>query len=152
MKLLKVTPFLTLILAIMGGSSLRIGGCPVLPAFFLIPVYYWLVYRSDLLPLWSLFAVGLFYDALLSHELGLTSLFLMLSSFFGHYIRPYLTPYHFLFIWGAFGIYSFIYLTFFSLCASGSWPFFTSWLYGILLYPSLAYGLSHLHTRLHSYD
>jgi len=146
-----IFPFFTLILILLGGSHVTLGGYPVMPAVFLIPVYYWLVFRPDWLPLWSLFGVGLFYDALMAHDLGLSSFLLMLSSVLGQYIRPFLIPHNFLFMWGIFGVYSLLYLTIYGCLVSGGLSFVISWGYGFLIYPLMAFGLSHLHQRLQSY-
>ena len=146
--LLKTLPFWSVIFLIIGGSNLRIGEYPVLPALFLIPIYYWLVFRPDWLPLWSLFIIGIFYDALMGTDLGLTSLLLMLSTLVGYYVRPLLNPQYFLLIWGIFCFYSFCYLSLYGFLTSGGISLLFSWLYGILLYPLMAWPLSHLHKRL----
>lgn len=146
-----VIPFFTILFIIMGMCTLRIGGYPLLPAFFLIPVYYWIVFRPEWVPLWSLFIIGIFYDSLMGHELGLSSLLLIFSSYLGQYIRPYLIPHYFSFIWGMFGLYSFLYLILFSFFVSSNVPILVSWFYGLLFYPLVVWGLSHLHLRLQSY-
>lgn len=151
MKILKILPVLSILFMIMGGCSLSIGSYPLLPPLFLIPVYYWLIYRPDWIPLWSLFLMGLFYDALLGNELGISSVLLMTSSFLGQYIRPLLSPHLFHLIWGGFAIYSFTYLILYGVLTLGTFPYFVSWIYGIILYPLIAWGLSHLHLRLQSY-
>ena len=149
-RFLKTFPSLSIFFLIMGGSSLTLGGYPLLPSFFLIPVYYWLVFRPDWLPLWSLFGIGLFYDSLLGYELGFSSLLLMGSSLLGQYIRPLLSSHRFLLIWGAFGIYSLGYIIIFGFFTSGGLPLFVSWMYGVILYPLIASLFSHLHVRLQS--
>lgn len=150
-SLLKSLPFLSVLFLIMGGCSLRMGGYPLLPALYLIPVYYWLVFSPMRLPLWSLFGIGLFYDALIGNELGFSSLLLMLSGFLAPYIRPLLISHSFPLIWGAFGLYSFIFLVFYGLFLGGGVSLIASWFYGIILYPPLAWILSQLHLRLRSY-
>src|SRR5437773_7376015 len=132
---LKTLPFFTIIFRIIGSANLRIGDYPLLPALVLIPVYYWLVFRPDWLPLWSLFVIGLFYDALMGTELGISSLLLMLSTFIGHYVRPLLNPQHFPLMWGIFCFYSFCYLILYGLLTSGGLPLLFSWLYGLIFYP-----------------
>lgn len=149
--LLKTIPFFTVIFTILAGCSLRIGGYPLLPALFLIPIYYWLVFRPDWLPLWALFVIGLFYDSLLGHELGYSSFLLILSSILAHYVRPFLSPHHFFSTWGTFGLYSFGYLILHGFFVSAGVAFFISWGYGIILYPLVAWVLGHLHLRLQSY-
>lgn len=151
MKALKILPAFTLLGAILGGSCLTLGGYPLLPSLFLIPVYYWLVYCPHLLPLWSLFLLGLFYDALVGNELGISSVLLMTSSFLAQYLRPFLNPHLFYYIWGGFMIYSLGYLGFYALLTLGGLPLLFSWIYGLVLYPLMAWGLTTLHARLQSY-
>lgn len=147
----KTLPFFSILFILMIGCTLCIAGYPLLPALFLIPVYYWLVFRPDWLPLWSLFGIGLFYDALMGNELGLSSLLLMLSFFAGQYVRPFLSSHHFPLIWGAYVLYSFSYLILYGVVVSGELPLLVSWIYGVILYPLGAWILSHLHLRLRSY-
>jgi len=149
--LLKTLPFWSVIFFIIGGSNVRIGEYPVLPALFLIPLYYWLVFRPDWLPLWGLFIIGIVYDALMGTGLGVSSPLLMLSMLIGHYVRPLLNPQHFSLIWGIFCFYSFCYLTLYGVLVSGGAPLLFSWVYGILLYPLMAWPLSHLHRQLQNY-
>ena len=145
---LKLLPLLTLLFMIMIGSSWQIGISPLMPTLLLIPVYYWLVYHPSWLPLGGLFVVGLFYDSLMNHDLGLTSFFLMLSALFGPPIRSYLRPDKFPLIWFGFGLFSGCYLLLYSLIISGGFALFISWVNGIILYPLVAWVLSHLHGRI----
>lgn len=149
--ILKVIPFFTVLCVIMGGCNLRIGGYPLLPALFLIPIYYWLVFRPDWLPLWSLFGIGIFYDTLMGSELGFSSLLLLLSTIIGYYIRPLLIAQHFFLIWGSFCLYSLCYLILYGFLVGGGLPLLFSWIYGILFYPFMAWILGHLHLRLQFY-
>jgi len=145
---LKFLPLFSLLFIVMVGSSLQIGGFPLMPALLLIPVYYWLVYHPSWLPLGGLFVVGLFYDSLMAHGLGLTSSFLMLSALVGPSIRSYLRPDKFPLIWFGFGLFSGGYLLLYGLVISGGFALFVSWINGILLYPLVAWILSHLHGRI----
>lgn len=74
-----LTPvLLTLLLAVLAVVPLRIPQfAPVTPALTVIAVYYWSIYRPDLLPLVATFAVGVLQDALAGTPLGLTSLVLI---------------------------------------------------------------------------
>ena len=74
-----LTPFiLTLALAMLTVVPLRIPDfAPVTPSLTVIAVYYWSIYRPDLLPLAAVFGVGLFQDALAGTPLGLTALVLI---------------------------------------------------------------------------
>lgn len=155
MKLLyffcKMLPFWSVIFLIICGSTLRLGDYPLLPALFLIPIYYWLVFRPDWLPLWALFIIGMIYDALMGTYLGISSLLLMLSMLTSHSIRPLLNPQHFPLMWGLFCFYSFCYLTLYGLLVSGGLPLLFSWGYGVLLYPLMALPLSYLHRQLQNH-
>lgn len=147
----KTLPLFSVLIILMGGCTIRIGGYPLLPAFFLIPIYYWLIFRPDWLPLWSLFGIGLFYDSLMGYELGVSSLLLMMSSILGPYARPLISSLHFPLIWGAFGVYSLGYLILYGFFVSGGFPLVFSWVYGVVLYPPVAWVLSRLHIRLQAY-
>jgi|GEM_PF-6660867 len=149
--LLKYIPFLSVLFLVMGGASLRLAGYPLLPALYLIPVYYWLIFRPEALPLWSLFGIGLVYDSLMGNELGFSSVLLMVSGFLGPYVRPLLISLSFSLIWGAFGVYSFIFLLVYGLCVGGDVSLIVSWFYGVVLYPILVWMLSHLYLRLHAH-
>lgn len=148
---LKTLPFFSVLLLMMSGCSLRLGGYPLMPALFLIPVYYWLVFRPDLLPLWSLFGIGIVYDTLMGSELGVSSLFLILSALAVYFIRPFLNPQNFFLIWGSFGCCSLCYMILYGVVSSGGIPLLWSWIYGVILYPLIAWVLSHLHLRLQAY-
>lgn len=148
---LKILPFFTVILIILGGCNLRLGGYPLLAALFLIPIYYWIIFRPDCLPLWSLFGIGIFYDALVGSEPGITSLLLILSFVAARFIRPLLASQHFFLIWGSFCFYSFCYLSVYGILCGVALPLLFSWIYGIILFPLMAWALSHLHVKLQSY-
>jgi rod shape-determining protein MreD len=136
---LKSLPFFSVLFIILGGCSLRIGVYPLLPSLFLIPLYYWLVFRPDWLPPWSLVGIGIFYDALMGSELGFSSLLLIVSTLVGNYVRPFLNPQHFFLIWGSFCFYSLCYLIVYGFFSSGPIePLLFTWICGIALYPLLA--------------
>lgn len=148
---LKLLPLFTLLFIIMIGSSWQIGDVPLMPVLLLIPVYYWLVYHPSWLPLGGLFVIGLLYDSLMGHALGLTSFFLMLSALLGPPIRSYLRPDKFPLIWFGFGLFSGGYLLLYGLIISNGFVLFVSWINGIILYPLVAWVLSHLHGWIQKY-
>jgi len=151
-KSLKTLPFLSVLCLIMAGAAIRIGIYPLLPAFFLIPIYYWIIFRPDWLPLWALFGIGLFYDALMGYELGFSSFLLILTALGASYVRPLLSPYQFPIIWGVYSIYSLGYIILYGLLMSNTMvPLLFSWIYSVVLYPLIAWVLNHLHLRLQSY-
>ncbi len=147
-SLYHIIPFLTVLVLIIWGGALRLGGYPLLPSLFLIPIFYWLVFRPKWLPLWSLCCLGVIYDALMGHEIGLTSLLLMTSAIASHFLRPYLSPDQFMLTWGAYAAYSFVYTVLYALLSSGGLPLFVSWIYGIIVYPLLSWALSHVYVRI----
>lgn len=147
----KSLPCFSIVLLILGGSDLRLGSYPLLPSLFLIPIFYWLVFRPDWIPLWGLFGIGIFYDALMNNTLGLSSFLLMMSVLASHHLRPLLSPQHFYLVWGSFSFYSLCYLSAYGLLTGGRTPLFFSWIYGVILYPLIAWALSRLHVRLQSY-
>lgn len=147
----KFLPLFTLLFIIMIGSSWQIGDFPLMPVLLLIPVYYWLVYHPSWLPLGGLFVIGLLYDSLMGHGLGLTSFFLMLSALLGPPIRSYLHPDKFPLIWFSFGLFSGGYLLLYGLIISNGFVLLVSWVNGIILYPLMAWVLSHLHGRIQKY-
>lgn len=62
----RFVPFLiTLVFAIISVVPLHVPGFSVVtPAFALMAVFHWTVYRPDLMPLSAVFAIGLFLDLL----------------------------------------------------------------------------------------
>ncbi|MFQ5985167.1 MAG: rod shape-determining protein MreD [Alphaproteobacteria bacterium] len=75
-----LTPFaLTLLLVVVSVLPVPVPGfAPITPALALISVYYWSIYRPDLLPMVATFFVGLVQDALSGLPLGLTALVFLL--------------------------------------------------------------------------
>lgn len=75
-----LVPFLTaLLLLLISLIPLHIPGyAGIVPMLTLTAVYYWGLYRSDLLPAWAVFFVGLLQDLLSGAPIGLnTSIFLL---------------------------------------------------------------------------
>jgi rod shape-determining protein MreD len=72
-------PFaLTLLLTVLSTVPLgppRLG--PVMPALPVVAVFYWAVYRPDLMPYSATFAIGVVYDSLTGAPMGLSSLVLL---------------------------------------------------------------------------
>ena len=70
---------LTLLLILVGVLPFGIGGLgSVVPLLPVIAVFYWSVYRPDLLPFIATFMLGVVQDALAGTPIGLSSLLLML--------------------------------------------------------------------------
>ncbi|EKE08922.1 MAG: hypothetical protein ACD_16C00235G0018 [uncultured bacterium] len=148
---LKVLPLLSLFSIMMIGSSWHIAGFPLMPTLLLIPVYYWLVYHPSWLPQEGLFVIGLVYDVLMGHALGVSSILLMGSTIVGRYSRSSLRPDKFLLIWLGFVFFSGGYLLLYALCFSGGIELFVSWIFGVILYPLVVLFLSHLHLWIQSH-
>lgn len=73
-------PFVTVILLVVASVvPWHLPGlAPVTPAFSLMAVYYWAIYRPDKLPYAATFAAGLLQDFLSGGPLGMTALVLLL--------------------------------------------------------------------------
>jgi rod shape-determining protein MreD len=70
----------TVLAAIISILPLRVPGYAALtPAFTLMAVYHWSIYRPDLLPTVGLFAVGLAQDLLSGAPVGVGALLLLLA-------------------------------------------------------------------------
>lgn len=75
----KLTPFaLTVVLVLINAVPLPLSGsarvAPVLP---LIAVYYWAVYKPDLMPAVAVFVIGVFHDALGGGIMGVNAAVLL---------------------------------------------------------------------------
>jgi rod shape-determining protein MreD len=79
-QLRAAVPFVvTLLLAVLCAVPLGIPGlAPVTPMLPAIAVFYWSVYRPDLLPMIGVVLVGLVHDALTGTPFGLTAFVLLL--------------------------------------------------------------------------
>ena len=70
---------ITVILAMAASVPLHVPGFyAVAPAVTLISVYYWTIFRPDLMPASAIFAIGLFQDVLSGAPLGVNALVLLL--------------------------------------------------------------------------
>lgn len=66
---------LTFLLAILGIVPLHAPGfAPVAPMLVLASLYYWAIYRPQMMPLILVFALGLFHDILTGSPLGVNTL------------------------------------------------------------------------------
>lgn len=71
--------FLTLALVFIGLAPFPAPGyVQVTPMLTLVSVYYWSIYRPDLLPLAATFCIGLMQDVLTGTPLGMSALVLLL--------------------------------------------------------------------------
>ena len=77
----KLIPFLlALLLMIAGVVPLQLPGlAPIVPAWGLMAVYYWVFHRPDLLPPWTIFLLGLIQDLLSGGHLGVNAFVLLVA-------------------------------------------------------------------------
>ena len=99
-----LVPFtFTVLLIIFGMVPLGVPGFgPVMPALGVIAVFFWLVYRPDLMPAWAVFLVGLTQDLLGGGALGVGVFVLLVvyAALVGQ--RRYLAQANFFLVWLAF--------------------------------------------------
>ena len=70
---------LTLIMVFVSAVPWQLPGlAPVTPAFTVMAVFYWSIYRPDRLPYAATFAIGIFQDLVTGAPLGMTALVLLL--------------------------------------------------------------------------
>jgi len=98
----KGIPVLTLLLGVVIDGMRGCYFLPISPFIVLTLIYYWTIYRPDLLPAWSLFAVGILQDIMGGCFLGQTTFLYLLL--YGSVLlqRRYLINYSFNTIWGIF--------------------------------------------------
>ena len=77
------------------------GIVPMLP---LMGVYYWAIYRPDLLPAWVAFVIGLLYDIICGTPLGVNALVLLVVQGVAAGQRRFFLGKSFLVAWWAFGL------------------------------------------------
>ncbi|MBO6784346.1 MAG: rod shape-determining protein MreD [Alphaproteobacteria bacterium] len=76
----------------------------IAPALPLMGIYYWVVFRPDLMPRVLVFAVGLFQDALIGAPFGLTALVYLVAHSFVLSQRRYIVGKPFWIFWAGFAI------------------------------------------------
>lgn len=99
-------PFIaTLLLILIGMVPLGVPDLsPVVPSLALVAVYYWIVYRPSLMPVWAVFLVGLFHDLLAGGPVGVGILSLLLAYGMVGGVRRYMVNASFLVIWFVFAV------------------------------------------------
>lgn len=141
-------PFtLTLLLIMVGMVPLRIPDLsPIIPSLGLVAVYYWAIYRPDLLPAWAVFAVGLIQDLLGGGPLGVNAaVFLIAWAVIGTQRRLLITG-SFALVWAVFlpaGAFAFLLIWLFHCMIEGALiqpgPAFFQYLTTVAVYPCLAW-------------
>jgi rod shape-determining protein MreD len=104
--LVRLLPMATTTLAaVLAVLPVRVPGYAALtPAFALMAVYHWTIYRPDLLPPVGLFAVGLAQDLLTGAPVGVNALALLLSRTAVLRYRRYFINCTFPFVWSGFAL------------------------------------------------
>src|SRR5579864_8701257 len=93
----------TVLAAVIAILPVRVPGYAALtPAFTLMAVYHWTIYRPDLLPAVVLFAVGLAEDLLTGAPVGVGALVLLLARAAVLQYRRYFVNRAFPFVWSGF--------------------------------------------------
>jgi len=75
---------------------------PVMPALLLTAVYYWSIFRPDLMPAWMAFALGLLHDLLTGAPLGLGAAVLLTAWFAVAAQRRFFAHATFAMLWAGF--------------------------------------------------
>ena len=95
----------TMLAAVIAILPVRLPGYAALtPAFALMAVYHWTIYRPDLLPPVGLFAVGLAQDLLTGAPVGVNALALLLARAAVLRYRRYFINCTFPFVWSGFAL------------------------------------------------
>lgn len=99
-----LSPFaFTVLLVMIGMVPIGVPNfAPIMPALGLIAVFFWLVYRPDLMPAWAVFLIGLIQDLLGGGALGVGVFVLLVvyAALAGQ--RRYLAQASFFLVWLAF--------------------------------------------------
>lgn len=101
-----LSPFaMTFLLVVVSAAPLRSPDvAPVMPALAVTAVYYWTVFRPDLMPVWAVFLIGLFQDLLLGAPLGVGVLSLLLVHLAIAAMRRFFANASFIMLWLAFAV------------------------------------------------
>jgi cell shape-determining protein MreD len=78
------------------------------PILFLIILYHWTLYRSDLMPIEQLVLISLIQDGIYAYPLGFSALRLLIGYTLLTTQRRILSHQRFLWVWGGFGIFTLI--------------------------------------------
>lgn len=95
----------TVMLVILSMVPIPLDGYgPVAPMFALMGIYYWAIHRPDLMPLVSVFAVGVLQDVLTGVALGLNALILLVVYWTVLHQRRFFLGKSFYLMWMGFGL------------------------------------------------
>ena len=155
LHLRRLLPSLTALVAVL-LDLLPLPGMGSVTSFLTLGVvYYWSIYRPELLPAPAVFAVGVVYDALAGLPLGLTSLVLLLvrAVLDGH--RRFFVARSFMVVWSCFLLLA-------PLAEAARWVVGCLWWgrlfppqpvlfelgLSLALYPCIGWLLGHVHGRI----
>jgi rod shape-determining protein MreD len=96
-----ISLFLLLLTAVPTHLPGFAGIAPMLP---LMGVYYWAIYRPDLLPAWAAFLIGILYDIVGGTPLGVNALVMLLVQGTAASQRKFFLGKSFAVTWWAFGL------------------------------------------------
>jgi rod shape-determining protein MreD len=101
-----LVPFsITLLLLLVTTIPTHVPGfAAVAPMLPLMGVYYWAIYRPDLLPAWSAFVIGMLYDVVAGTPLGVNALVMLLVQGVAASQRKFFLGKSFAVTWWAFGL------------------------------------------------
>ena len=125
------------------------------PIVALVSVYYWSVYRPDLMPIGAAFLIGLFVDLLVASPMGLTAALLVLVQWTTSNQQRVLVGKGFWAVWlgyamisaGAAFLYWFVFSLFVQQFTDPS-PLVLGYILGLLIYPAFSRVFGRLHQRL----
>ena len=152
-----ITPFFTgVFLIFLSLMPFNIsGGLFATPAFPLMAIYFWALYRPDLMPPAAVFALGILYDFMTSGFLGLSSFIYLVTFAFVSAQRGELMNRAHHRVWLAFGLvmsvaavtsWLFVSVVFSEFLAP--WPFLAQCIVSVLIYPLVGKVLAIFHSRL----
>ena len=99
--------FLVIIFILAGYTPIRVANLDILfPSIDLMLIYYWCVYRPELLPNWFVFTAGIFKDILSGIPIGINALVNLILRTFTTYKRERYLKQPFIIIWQGFIIFS----------------------------------------------
>lgn len=152
-----LTPFMTgVVLVLLSLLPFSIaGGLFVTPAFPLMAIYFWSLYRPDLMPPIAVFALGLTYDFFSSSFLGLSAFIYLVTFAFVSGQRTHLLNHVSHRVWFGFGLVmtvaaatSWLFTSIVFSQFLSPWPFLSQAALSILIYPLVGRVLALFHVRL----
>jgi len=153
----RLLPPATLFLAaVLSVLPLSIPGyIAVVPLFTLMPVYYWTIYRPDLLRPPIVFAGGVLFDLLTGAPLGVSSLTLLLAQMVMLSQRRFFVDRLFPFLWLGFTLLAALVIAFLWLVGGmlgglvlDPRPATLQWVLSVACFPVMGYILMRLQRRL----